>query len=191
MSGNTINALNFLIGKAFEFYVLILIIRLVLAWAGADNYHPVTRFVVNATSFFIKPLKKILPDFHGVEISTLVAIILVEFIKYLILTLLSYGMPNLLGTLIQAFADSLRLMLEALSIALFIQLVLGWLQPGSSVHQILTKFTSPIMRPIQRIIPPIGGVDISPIPVIIILQLLVIVIVNPLAALGLAMAIGA
>lgn len=191
MSGTTLNAVLFLIGKAFELYVLILIIRLVLAWSEADNYHPITRFVVNATNFFINPLKKILPDFHGVEISTLFAILLVEFIKYFILTMLSFGMPNLFGILILAFSDAMRLMLEALSIALLLQVALSWLQPGSSIHQVLTKFTSPLMQPIQRVVPPIGGIDISPIPAFILLQLLVIVVVNPIAGLGLGIAIGA
>lgn len=190
MSGTSLNAILFLISCIFDFYILILIMRLVLAWVGADYHNPVTQFVVKMTSFFIKPMKKILPDIRGIETSTLVAIILVEVCKFFFITVLSFGLPNIIGLFILAIGDFLQLLIWALSIALILQVILSWVQPGSHVHQTLDKFTSPLMRPFQRVLPPVAGIDISPIPALIILQLLIIVLVNPMKGVGLGMAIG-
>lgn len=190
MSGTSLNAILFLISCIFDFYILILIMRLVLAWVGADYHNPVTQFVVKMTSFFIKPMKKILPDIRGIETSTLVAIILVEVCKFFFITVLSFGLPNIFGLFILAIGDFLQLLIWALSIALILQVILSWVQPGSHVHQTLDKFTSPLMRPFQRVLPPVAGIDISPIPALIILQLLIIVLVNPMKGVGLGMAIG-
>lgn len=190
MTGTSLNALLFLISILFDFYTILLIMRLVLAWVVADYNHPVTQAVVTSTSFIVKPFKKFLPDFRGIETATIVLIILVEFIKYFIITSLSFGLPNIFGLLILAIADAFRLMLETLSFALILQAILSWLQPNSPITQVLMKFTSPILRPLQRIIPPIAGVDITPLPAIIILQLLIIILINPVKALGLGIAIG-
>lgn len=190
MSGTSLNAILFLISSLFDFYIVVLFMRLVLAWVGADYYHPMTQFVVKLTSFLVKPLKKVLPDIRGLETSTLVLIILVEIIKYFLITLFSFGMPNLLGLVILAIGDALRLMIETLSLALVLQVILSWVQPGSPLYLVLAKFTSPLMRPIQKVIPPVAGIDISPVPAIIILQLLIIILVDPIKAAGLGVAIG-
>ncbi|MBX3708465.1 MAG: YggT family protein [Gammaproteobacteria bacterium] len=190
MSGTSLNAILFLISTLFDFYIIILIMRLILAWVKSDYYHPVTQFVVRFTSFIVKPLKKFLPDVRGFELSTLVLIILIEALKYFIITILSFGLPNIIGLFILAIGDSLRLMFETLSLALILQVIISWVHPGSPIYQLLYKLTSPIVRPIQRFVPPIAGVDISPLPAIILLQLLIIVLVNPMKGLGLGMAIG-
>lgn len=190
MSGTSLNAILFLISSLFDFYIVVLFMRLVLAWVGADYYHPMTQFVVKLTGFLVKPLKKVLPDIRGLETSTLVLIILVEIIKYFLITLFSFGMPNLLGLVILAIGDALRLMIETLSLALVLQVILSWVQPGSPLYLVLAKFTSPMMRPIQKVIPPVAGIDISPVPAIIILQLLIIILVDPIKAAGLGVAIG-
>lgn len=190
MSGTSLNAALFLISTLFDFYIIILIMRLVLAWVGADYNHPITQFVVRFTSFIVKPVKKFLPDMRGVELSTLVLIILIEALKYFVLTIMSFGLPNIIGLLILAIGDSLRLMLETLSLALILQVIISWVHPGSPIYYVLYKFTSPIVRPIQRFVPPIAGVDISPLPAIIILQLLIIILIIPMKSLGLGIAIG-
>lgn len=191
MTGTSLNAILFLISLLFDFYISILIIRVILAWVGADYHQPLTHFVVNATNFFIKPLKKILPDFRGLEFATLAAILIVEIIKYFFITALSFGMPNIIGLIILALGDSLRLIIQILSLGLILQVILSWIQPNSPLYYTLAKFTSPMMRPIQRVIPPVSGIDLTPFFALIILQLLVIILVNPLKGIGLGIAIGA
>jgi YggT family protein len=136
-------------------------------------------------------MKKFLPDIRGFETASLVLILIVEIIKYFVLTVLSFGMPNIFGLLILAFADAIRLFLETLSLALIVLMILSWVQPNSPVYQILNKFTSFITRPMHKVIPLIAGVDIVPMIAIIILQLIIIAIINPIIASGLAIATGA
>lgn len=191
MSGNSLNAMLFLISTVFDFYTVVLIMRLVLAWVGADYHHPITQFVVKLTNPIIKPLKRFIPDLRGFEIATILVIILVEACKYFVITMLSFGLPNVLGLFILALGDAIRLILQTLTLALILQVIMSWVQPNSPVYDVLHKFTSPIIRPLQRVIPPVAGIDIAPLPAIIILQLLVIILVNPMKGLGLGVAIGA
>lgn len=191
MSGNSLNAMLFLISTVFDFYTVVLIMRLVLAWVHADYHHPITQFVVKLTNPIIKPLKRVLPDIKGFEIATFIVILLVEACKYFVITILSFGLPNVIGLFILALGDAIRLVLQTLTLALILQVIMSWVQPNSPVYDVLHKFTSPIIRPLQRVIPPVAGIDIAPLPAIIILQLLVIILVNPMKGLGLGVAIGA
>jgi YggT family protein len=190
MSGTSLNAILFLISAVFDLYIFVLIIRLILAWSGAEYSHPITQLVVQLTSFIIKPMKKILPDIRGFETSTLVLILVVEIIKYFVITALSFGVPNILGLLLLAIGDSIKLVLELMFYAIFLQFIVGLIQPSSPIYQVLSKLTSPALRPFQRIIPTVGGFDLSPIPALIILQLLIIIVVNPILGMGLSIAVG-
>lgn len=190
MAGTGLNAILFLISCIFDFYIMVLFVRLVLSFAHADYYHPLTQFVVKLSSPVIKPLKKFIPDFRKLETATLVMIILVIMLKYLILSLMSYGFPNIFGLFVLAIGDGIRLLLITLSIALILQAILSWVQPGSPAYLVLNKFTSLITNPLHKFIPPIAGIDITPLIAIVILQLLVIIIADPLIAYGVAMSNG-
>lgn len=190
MAGTLNNALLFLINTIFNAYLFILCIRLILAWVGADYHEPVTQFIVKCTNFIVKPLRRYIPNFKDLETSTLVLILVIEAIKFFFLAILSFGLPNILGLMVFAFADTLRLIITTFFYAILLQAIVSWIQPQSPINYILIKFCSPILRPLQRIIPPINGFDITPIPAFIILQLLIIVLVEPLIAMGWKIAFG-
>lgn len=190
MTGTSLNAVLFLIGIVFDFYIMAVFFRLLLAWVHADYYSPITQFVIKVTDVFVKPMKKVLPDVRGFETATLVLMLLVEMIKYFLITIFSFGLPNIVGLFVLSIGDTLNLILQTLCLALILQALLSWIMPGSPIYLSLYKLTAPIIRPIQRIIPPIAGIDISPLPVIIILQLLIIIVATPIKGFGLALAIG-
>jgi YggT family protein len=135
-------------------------------------------------------MRQFLPDIHGIETSTLVLIFLLALLKWILRIWLPFGFPNLLGVLLLAFGDIIHLSLQTFFYAILLQALLSWIQPGTSINQALYQFTSPIMQPMRRIIPPINGIDISPIPVLILLQLITIVLIQPFMALGWGMAQG-
>ncbi len=188
MSDTLRATLLFFISTVFDLYLFILIIRIILAWVDSDYYNPITQFVVKFTSFLVKPLRHYLPNYRGLEVSTLLIILLVEMIKFMLIALLSFGFPNIFGLIILALGDALKLFIQTFFYSILLQAILSWVQPGSSISQDLNRFTSPILRPLQRLIPPIGGFDISPIPALILLQLLIIIVVNPMLAYGLGLA---
>lgn len=183
-------ALIYLVQAVFDIYLFVLVIRLVLAWISADYTHPVTQLIVKLTNPLVKPLRKYIADYRKLETSTFVLLLLIDLVKVSIISLLKYTLTNPFGLLVLMTADIIQLFLQTFSYAILIQAIMSWIQPGSTMNSLLYQFTSPIMRPLQRYIPLVGGIDITPIPAIILLQLLVIVVVYPLTAIGMGIAFG-
>ena len=190
MSGTSLNALLFLISIVFDLYLLVLIIRFFLALANAEYDHPFTQFVVKLTNFLVKPLRRFIPNFRGIEIATIVLVLVIEIIKFFIITTLRFGPPNLLGLILLAIGDAIKLGLEVLSFIFLLQLIIYWLQPGSPINHILNQFTAPFMQPLKRLFANTNYVWLAWIFGFIILQLLIIILINPLLAQGLIMAVG-
>lgn len=177
-------ALLFLVATIFNLYLFVLIIRLILAWVNADYFHPATQFVVTCTNFIVKPLRNYIRNFKSLETATLLVILVVEIIKFFFVSLLSFGLPNIGGLFILAIGDAFKLICEVFFYAILLQAILTWLQPDAPINRVLDKFTAPILRPFQRFIPPISGFDISPIPALILLQLLRILVANEIIYAG-------
>lgn len=185
------NAGVFLIGSLFDIYLFILGLRLLLVWVHADYFNPISQFVINLSQFLIKPLRKIIPNIGPLETSTLFVMIALEILKYFLLLNLMTGMPNFSGLLILSLADGLKLFLNILFYAIIAQVILSWLQPGfSPISRVLNQLTAPLIRPFQRLIPNVSGFDLSPIPALLLLQLLMIMMISPLFAMGTRLAFG-
>ncbi|TAK75475.1 MAG: YggT family protein [Gammaproteobacteria bacterium] len=188
---NTMNAASlFLINTLFDLYLFVLVLRILLVYSGVNYFDPITQFVVKLTDFIVKPLRRLLPTVRGFELASIILVLVLQMIKFLLVSLLSMGMPGILGLLILAIGDSIKIVLLTFFYAILLQAILSWAQPYSPVTRTLYQVTSPIMRPFQRLIPLINGIDISPIPALIVLQLLIILLVNPIMSLGLGIAFG-
>jgi YggT family protein len=177
MYGNVSSAGVFLINSLFDLYILVLIVRLILAFAKANYFNPVTQVIIKLTQPLVAPLRRFIPNYRGIEFSTLVLIILFEMLKFLLLSLLTIGMPTFIGLFIFAILDTLKFILKTFFYAILLQAILSWFQPGQSpAIQLLQQISAPILRPFQRMIPPINGIDISAIPALILLQVLIILL---------------
>ena len=171
------NAGIFLVKTLFDLYLFVLVLRLILVFVRADYFNPLSQLVVKLTNRIITPLRRIIPNVATIELSTLFVIIVVEIIKFTIISFLVTNSVNILGVIILAILDTLRTILSTFFYAILIQALLSWIQPGTSpITQVLNKITSPIIRPIQRILPPVAGFDLSPIPALIGLQVLIILL---------------
>lgn len=182
-------ALLFLVTAVFDAYLYILMIRLILVWGNAQYYNPIIQFIAKCTDVIIKPIRKKIPNYRQLESATLLVIFLLCVVKYLLVCLISFGMPNILGVIVLAIGNCFKLAIDCFFYAILLQALLSWIQPGSPINEVLYQFNSPLMRPAQRVIPPVSGIDISPIPVLLLLQLLIIILVSPLMAYGLSIAI--
>lgn len=191
MSETLRSTLIFLISTLFDIYLFILIIRVILVYVESDYYNPVTQFIVKATSFIIKPLRHYIPDYHRIELASVALILVLELIKFLIISILSFGFPNnIIGLIIIVFGDTIKLTIETFFYTILLQAILSWIQPGGSINRDLERLTSPILRPLQRFIPPISGLDITPLIALVILQLIIILFVNKIIFLGWGVAFG-
>jgi len=179
MSGMN-DALLFLISTLFDLYLFVLVIRVLLAYAGANYFDPITQFIVRCTDLLVKPVRRIIPNVRGVELSTLLLIIVIDFVKFMLISTLTTSILTPAGMIIIALADTIKMFLQTMLYAIILQAILSWVQSNSPANFLLYKITAPVLRPIQRVCPVIGGMDISAIPAILLLQLLIILLVNPL-----------
>jgi YggT family protein len=184
------SALSFLVNTVFDIYLFILTLRLVLVFVGSNYFEPLTQFVIKLTQFIVNPVRRVLPNKGRFEIATIVIIFALEAVKFLLISLMDFGFPNVLGLMLLSVADLLQFLTQIFFYAIILQAVLSWLQPNSPMNRLLYQITAPIMQPLRRYIPNIGGFDITPIPALILLQLLLILIVMPLMSMGWGIALG-
>ena len=175
-----LQALIFLIQTLFGLYTLVLMLRLMLAWHGSNFFDPLVQFIVRLTRGIIHPLRKIIPNYHRLETSTAVFLFVFVSVKFLLLFWLRGGPINLPAIFLLTCAELVQLFVYIIFAALVIQMIMGWMQFYTPIFYLLQNLTAPILRPFQRLLPPINGIDLSPIPAMICLQLLLILIVSPL-----------
>lgn len=180
----------FLISTVFDLFIFLLIVRLILVWCGASYFDPFTQFIVKLTDFVVKPLRRVVPNVRRYESASILLIVLLDIIKFFIICSITFGMPNFLGVLIMAGGDVIKNIMQLFFYAIILQAILSWVQPQAPINRILLQITAPIMRPLRRFIPLINGIDITPIPAMIILQLLIIIVASPIIKIGYSIAAG-
>lgn len=158
-------ALIYIIDTIASMITLILLLRFWLPWVGADYRNPISQGIVQATSPLISPLRRILPSIGRVDTATVLVAFLVQAIA-VTLVLLLVGAPfNAKFVIIGAIFELATLSLLMFTFAIIIRIVLSWISPNTynSATALIASLTDPILQPLRRYIPPIGGFDISPI----------------------------
>ncbi|MDX1432112.1 MAG: YggT family protein [Gammaproteobacteria bacterium] len=193
MGGNYVgNAATFLIGTLFFLYILIVMLRFLLQLVRADFYNPVSQFLVKATQPPLSVLRRIVPGLAGIDLSSVVLMLALKFIElWLIFEILGRA-PGVGGLLVLSIAELLALLINVFVFSILIQVIISWINPGSynPVMSLLHSLNEPLLAPARRIIPPISGLDLSPIAVLIGLQLVSILLVAPIRDMGRAMIMG-
>jgi YggT family protein len=188
VSGSPIqDALVFLINTVFGIYILFVVLRFLLAWVRADFYNPISQAIVKITNPALLPLRRLIPGYGGVDWSSVVLMLLLKIVELELVGLVIFG--KLLapaGVLVIAVAELLRLTIYIFMFAVFVQVVLSWVTPGAynPFTVILYRLTEPLLRPARQLLPPIGGFDFSPVVVLVLLNLTIILIINPLLGVG-------
>lgn len=191
MAGTFNNAGLFLISTLFDLYIFVLLVRFILAYVRADYFNPLTQIFIKLTQPIISPLRRLIPNYKNIELATILLALVLEFVKFFLFAVILKSMPNIAGVIILALADGLRSLINIFFYAILLQAIISWIHQGySPASDLLQKITLPVMRPFHRFIPPIGGIDLSPIPAMLVLQLIIIMLVTPLYAMGQAMAFG-
>lgn len=183
------NAATFLIETIFGLYILLVMLRFLLQWARADFYNPVSQFIVKATQLPLKPLRKIIPGIGGLDMAALVFMIVLKVVELWLVTGLMGMSLQISGLAILSIADLLGLAINVFIFSILIQVIISWVNPGmyNPVMGLLHSLTEPLLGPARRVIPPISGLDLSPIVVIIVLQLASMLMVAPIRDLARSM----
>lgn len=173
---SVLQATIFLINTLFGLYLMILGIRLILAWERANYFNPIIRFIITMTQPLIGPVRKVIPNIGRLETATLVWMILLEIIKFsLILLIANQGLDLAILPLSAVFAVII-LLIQIFFFAILIFAILSWIHTGTSpLMQVLAQLSAPVLRPLQKVIPLISGFDVSPLVALILLQVLLII----------------
>lgn len=140
--------------------------------------NPIGKLVFALSDWIVMPLRKIIPNHSKYDLSSLVAALLVMVVQYVLLWLLMGAAGNPAMVLVLALFGLLRMVLTGLIGILIVYAILSWVQPHSPVAGILYRLSEPVLRPLRKVIPLIGGVDLSALVAIVILQVLLMVLAN-------------
>ncbi|WP_433737636.1 YggT family protein [Pseudomonas putida] len=168
------DAAIFVIQTLGSLYLLIVLLRFILQLVRANFYNPLCQFAVKATQPLLKPLRRVIPSMFGLDMSSLVLALLVQMALFAVILLLSGYEVNVLFLAPWALIGIFALFLKILFWAMIISVILSWVAPGSHNPgaELVQQITEPVLAPFRRIIPNLGGLDISPIFAFIALQLL-------------------
>ena len=162
------NAFTFLITTLFDLYLMVVILRIWLQLARADFYNPFSQFIVKATHPLIAPMRRILPSLGRFDTASFVLALLVVIAKLLLISLIAGGGIDILQFLMFAIVSVIKKAGFLLFWMLLIRAILSWFNQGyNPIVMVMGQLTEPVLAPIRRIIPPIGGLDLSVMLVII------------------------
>lgn len=184
-------ALRFLITVLFDTYILAVVLRFLLQMVRADFYNPLSQLLVTVTNPPLRPLRRVIPGYRGIDLASVVLMLLLKTIEIFLVSLLVYGrVPGVAGLFILSFAKLLNLIIYIFIFAIIVQVIISWINPGAYNHAtvLLYRLTNPLLRPARRLLPPVSGLDLSPLLALIILQLTIYLIIMPLSDLGRSLA---
>ena len=162
------NALTFLISTLFDLYLMVVILRLWLPLARADFYNPFSQFIVKATHPHNAPMRRVIPSIGRFDTASFVLALLVVIVKVLLLSLIAGGAIDIVLFFVFALVTVIKQTGILLFWMLIIRAILSWFNQGyNPIVMIMGQLTEPILAPVRRIIPPIGGLDLSVMLVII------------------------
>ena len=176
------NAATFVVETVLGIYVLIVMLRFMLQLVHADFYNPLSQFLVTATQPPLRYLRRVIPGIGGIDLSSAVLALIVQFVELWLVMLILGRDASVLGLLMLSGVRLLELAIYVIMFSVIILVILSWIQPSTynPVFGVLNSLSAPVMRPARRLVPPMGGLDVSPIVVLLVLGVLLRVLVAPL-----------
>lgn len=171
----------YLIQVVFGFYILALLLRLLFQLVRADFYNPVSQFLVALTNPPLLPLRRLIPGLFGIDLASVVLLFALKLLELYLTAVLSGFASTAFGLMaVLTLASLIKLTLYVFIVTILVRVVVSWVNPQglrfNPAMTLLLSLTEPVLRPARRLLPPFSGVDLSPIAVLVLLQLLVMLI---------------
>lgn len=178
MNGSGANAFSFLVGTLIDLYITAVLLRLMLQWVRADFYNPVCQFLVKVTNPLIVPLRRVIPSIGRLDTASVVLMFALELLSVWIASRTSsapLGPEQIVLFSLTKLAAAILMTWFFLIIA---SVILSWVGANMRhpVIPLVYQLTEPVLRPFRRIIPPIGGIDLSPLFALIAIRFLLLLI---------------
>ena len=183
MSGPLIQAWVLIVDVAALSVGILFVLRFLTQLLRTDWYNPLTQTVLRLSDPLLDPLRKLLPASPRLDWASLAAAWVVQGLRLGLLGLVAPGpWPSAAGFVLLATAGLIQLILHAFSIAILIVVILSWVNPFSPhpASRLFHELSEPLLRPIRRRLPSLGGLDLSPLVALVALQLLAVLVVAPL-----------
>jgi YggT family protein len=183
------NPLEFLISTLIGLFITAVMLRFLLAMVRADFYNPLTQLLVKLTNPALKPLRRLIPGFGGIDIASLLLMLGLQMLALTLITLLRGAALHPLGLLLWSIAELLGLLFNIYMFSILIQVVLSWINPSTynPAVSLIYSINEPLLAPARRLIPPLSGLDLSPVVVLLGLQLAKMLLLPPLLTWGQAL----
>ncbi len=169
------DALTFIVKTLLDLYIITFVLRFILQWVRADFRNPITHFFVRITNPLVIPARRIIPSIGGLDTATILIVVLLELIVTIVLVNLTcMGEPHFIQIIGLTLLRIVYLTLRICLFVILIYVVLSWISPGTynPAASLLTSIAEPMLKPFRRVIPPIGGLDLSPLFALIAIQAL-------------------
>ena len=175
---NPSGAVIYLISTLTDLYVAAILLRLLLQWVRADFYNPLSQFLVKITNPVLVPARRIIPSVGKLDTASVVVMLLLELAQLAIISVLNpsgFGVQFLLLFAIKKLVFTLLMTYFVLIIA---RVIISWIanQSRHPLIPLIYQLTEPVLRPISRLIPALGGIDLSPLFALIALRLLLLLL---------------
>ena len=173
-----ISALIFIVHAFSQLFLFILLLRFWLPWFGADFRNPISQAILRITSPLVVPLRRIIPPIGRIDTSTLIVAFAVQYLAILIILALGSTSATIAQIALTSILDLAMLSIRLFILAIFIGIILSWIAPHNinPATMFIRTISEPLLRPFRRMIPAMGGIDISPVFALILLGALSILL---------------
>ncbi len=176
---------SFLVDAVAGFFVYLLLARFLFQWLRVPFRNVLGEFIIAATGWMVVPARRVIPSLAGFDLASLLLAWLLQGLALVVIYTIGgwdFGSaPGIAAGILAGLAllDLIRYVIYIFVFSLIVQAVMSWVNPHSPVGPLFDALTRPFLRPIRRVVPPLANVDLSPLVLIVLLQVLLI----PLATL--------
>ena len=176
------NAGVFVLNTVFGLYIGAVLLRLLLQWTRADFHNPLSQAVVRLTNPALRPLRRYIPAIGRIDTASVALMFALQWLNLWLISVIFAAGLGFFTLIAMSVAELLGKLIYLYMFAIIIQAIASWVATGAynPVLRLLDHLTSPLLDPVRRLLPNLGGLDLSPLVVIMLLQLALMVIVTPL-----------
>jgi YggT family protein len=178
MGSSATSAIVFLVSALAHLYLLVLLLRLVMPWLGADFRNPLAQAILKLTSPLVVPVRRLIPPIGRLDTATVIVAFAIQYLTILLIAVIKSWPLGVTPIAVTAAVNLVILTLRLFAYAIIVRVLLSWFAAGTynPATAIIDALTEPVLRPFRRLVPPMGGLDLSPLFAMLVLFALSILI---------------
>src|SRR6185436_12397889 len=171
-----------LVETVFSFFVYMLLARFHFQWLRVPFRNPVGEFLIACTNWLVLPVRRVVPGLAGLDLATLLLAWLLQALGLWVVAAIAGANPAVSAVLAVSAVDMVRFSVNILIFAIFLQVAFSWINPDAPMAPFFDLITRPFLRPLRRVVPPVGRIDLTPLVLLVVLYVLQIPLAHLRAA---------